>query len=145
MRHFSKTFCDIHKIDYVGEQITVLGWFSIESIKIQVHTLCLSKRILIDYGIKKFNEKFKFTSEETLFTSTVWRHDSFSKFIQTEFCKCLNSQSFRALVQWHASASADHVFTEGELRVIVFKGRESCYWLSNCMHPFNFIDQISKF
>jgi len=147
-----KTFCDIHKIDYVGgTDYGFWGGSLSNRLKYKFTPYCLSKRILIDYGTKKFNEKFKFTSVRNPYSRalSIWRHDSFSKIHTfTEFCKCLNSQSFpSARAKWHASASADHVFTEGELRVdCVLKVESLVTDLSNCMHPFGIsIDQISEF
>ena len=147
-----KTFCDIYQIDYVGgTDYGFWGGSLWNRLKYKYTPYCLSKRILIDYGSKKFNEKFKFTSVRNPYSRalSIWRHDSFSKIHTfTEFCKCLNSQSFpSARAKWHASASAAHVFTEGELRVdYVLKVETLATDLSNCMHQFGIsIDQISEF
>ena len=149
---FIKVFCDHNQIDYVGgKDYGFWGGSLSNRLKYRLSPYCLSKRILMDYGSKKFKEKTKFTSVRNPYSRalSIWRHDSFSKVHTfTDFCKCLNSLSFpSACAKWHASVNADHVFTAGELRVdCVLRVETLTADLGKFMHPFGISrDQVGEF
>ena len=123
-----RTFCDAYHIDYVdavnyGFWGQTGGRSILKRFKYFFGPQSLSRRIFIEYGGDKYAEKFKFTSVRNPYARamSIWRHDSFSSILTfTEFCECLNSNRFPSrCAKWHASVCADHIFTKGELRLIM--------------------------